>query len=37
MSALRQFLAVYRLYRAHHSRTYAMRIAYWCAFKGLPF
>ena len=37
MSALRQFLAVYRLYRAHHSRAYSMRIAYGCAFRNLPF
>ena len=37
MSRLRDFLSLYRIYRAHHSRAYAMRIAYGCAFKGLPF
>jgi hypothetical protein len=37
MSALRDFIAVYRLYRRHHSIAYAARIAYGCAFRGLPF
>ena len=37
MQALREFVTVYRLYRAHHPRRYAARIAYGIAFTGLPF
>jgi hypothetical protein len=37
MNKLRHFIAIYRLYAAHHSRRYAARIAYGMAFKGLPF
>ena len=34
---LREFVAVYRLYRQHNTRRYSARIAYGCAFQGLPF
>ena len=34
---IREFVQVYRLYRIVHPRRYAARIAYGCAFKGLPF
>jgi hypothetical protein len=34
---LSTFIAVYRLYRREHPRSYAARIAYGIAFKGLPF
>lgn len=37
MSALREFARIYRQYRASHSALYAARIAYGCAFRGLPF
>ena len=37
MDKLREFLAVYRLYAQNHPRCYALRIAYGCAFRGLPF
>lgn len=37
MKKLAGFIAVYRLYRRHHSHAYALRIAYGCAFKELPF
>ena len=37
MAALREFIQVYRLYRRHHPATYAARIAFGCAFRGLPF
>ncbi len=38
MSRLRDFIAVYRLYRrAAHSRRYCARIAYGIAFKRYPF
>lgn len=37
MKALRDFLAVFRLYRRHHSIGYAARIAYGCAFRKFPF
>lgn len=37
MKTLREFIAVYRLYRKHHTRRYAARIAYGCAVLGLPF
>lgn len=37
MSRLREFLQVYRLYRQAHSVSYAARIAYGIAFRGLPF
>ena len=34
---LNEFVSTYKLYRLAHSRLYAARIAYGCAFKGLPF
>ncbi len=34
---MREFLAVYRLYRQHHSRAYAPRMARDIALRGLPF
>jgi hypothetical protein len=34
---MRNFLKLYRLYRAIHSRRYAARIAYGIAFRNLPF
>ena len=37
MRKLKDFIAVYRLYRHHCSRRYSWRIAYGMAFKGLPF
>ena len=37
MNKVREFVAVFRLYAKHHSATYAARIAYGVAFKGLPF
>lgn len=38
MSArLKDFLAVYRLYRKHHGPIYSARIARDCVFGGLPF
>lgn len=33
----REFIKVYRQYRAQHSRRYAARIAFGIAFNGLPF
>jgi hypothetical protein len=37
MRKLRDFIQTYRLYRRYHSMRYAARIAYGCAFRGLPF
>lgn len=37
MNTIRDFISVYRLYAAHHPRRYALRIAYGCAVRGLPF
>jgi hypothetical protein len=37
MTKLRDFFATYSLYRREHSMLYAARIAYGCAFRGLPF
>lgn len=37
MSLICDFLAVYRMYRKHHSAMYAARIAYGIVFKALPF
>ena len=34
---MRDFINLYRLYRAYHSRRYAARIAFGIAFKNLPF
>ena len=34
---LRDFLSIYRQYRKAHGMIYSARIAYGCAFKGLPF
>ena len=34
---LREFMDVYRLYRAYHGRIYSARIAWGCAFQGKPF
>ena len=36
MKALREFFTVFWQYRRHNP-LYAARIAYGCAFKGLPF
>lgn len=32
-----EFVRVFRAYRKHHGIAYAARIAYDCAFQGLPF
>lgn len=37
MSKLREFLSVYAQYRRSHRPSYALRIAYGIAFRGLPF
>lgn len=37
MSRLLEFVQVYRLYRHHHDRRIAARIAYDIAFRGTPF
>jgi hypothetical protein len=38
MSKVREFIHTYRQFRrAAHSRRYAFRIAYGCAFQNLPF
>lgn len=37
MSRIAEFVQVYRLYRNHHPRLYALRLAYDIAFRGLPF
>jgi hypothetical protein len=37
MSLIKEFLGVYRLYRAMHSSGYALQRAYEITFKGLPF
>ena len=37
MSRITEFLLVYRLYRGHHSFSYALRTAYSIAFCQLPF
>lgn len=37
MKRIAEFIAVYRQYRKHNRALYAARIAYGCAFKGLPF
>jgi hypothetical protein len=37
MNAHREFVRVYRQYRAIHRPTYAARIAYGVAFRNLPF
>lgn len=37
MRKIKDFIAVYRLYRCSHSPAYAARIAYGMAFKDLPF
>ena len=37
MNRVTEFLQVYRLYRNHHSRMYALRLAYDISFRGLPF
>lgn len=31
------FIEVYRLYRRHHPRRYALRRAWGIAFQGIPF
>lgn len=36
-SRLREFIDIYRAYRLCHSRLYAAKIAFGCAFRGLPF
>ena len=37
MNELREFVSVFRLYRRHHSITYAARTAWNVAVRGLPF
>ena len=37
MSAIKDFVLLYRLYRVKHSRAYAAERAWQIAFKGLPF
>ena len=37
MSRLAEFIGLYRLYRRHHPRRYALQRAYQIAFTGLPF
>jgi len=37
VTRIKEFIAVYRLYARHNPRIYAARIAYGCAFRGLPF
>jgi hypothetical protein len=37
VNKLREFIAIYDAYRMTHSRRYALRIAFGCAFRGLPF
>lgn len=37
MSRLHEFMSLYRLYRKHHPRRYALERAYQIAFTGLPF
>jgi len=38
MKRITEFLRIYRQYRrASHGPMYSARIAYWCAFKALPF
>lgn len=37
MNRITEFVQVYRLYRHHHPRIYAFRLAYDIAFRGLPF
>jgi hypothetical protein len=37
MNRIKQFIAIYDAYRLTHSRRYALRIAFGCVFRGLPF
>lgn len=37
MQKLREFVCVYRLYRAHHGPRYALTSAWRIAVQGLPF
>lgn len=37
MSRVVEFFQIYALYRQHNTRLYSLRIAYGCAFRGLPF
>ncbi len=37
MTRLREFINTYRLYRRIHPPSYAARIAFGVAFRGLPF
>ena len=37
MRQIIDFIALFRLYRRAHGTRYAARIAYGCAFRGLPF
>ena len=34
MTTLRDFISLYRLYRKHHGRVYAVRRAYQMTFTG---
>jgi len=37
MSKLKDFVSLYRLYRKHHGRGYALQRAWQIGFKGYPF
>ena len=37
MTQLKDFIALYRLYRVKHPRIYALKRAYDIAFTNLPF
>jgi hypothetical protein len=37
MSRLSEFIALYRMYRKHHPRRYALERAYQIAFQAYPF
>jgi len=37
MNTIRELVAVYRLYRRHHSMAYAIRRAWHIAVQGSPF
>jgi len=37
MKKIIEFFQVYRLYARFNTRRYAARIAFGCAFRGLPF
>ena len=37
MKRITDFIAVYRLYRRHHTARVSLRTAWGIAFQGLPF